>query len=158
LHARYQETVDDGKGLKENGRLAAARNCLSVLPGTIEMSKVLIVDDDREICSVLHDLLEGEGYQVRVASDGLEALEVLQRENGWVVFLDLMMPRMDGHAVIERLASDPHLQSKNKVVLMSAGLTLLQERKHLEDNVVQVLLPKPFDVDEVVEVVHHLEN
>lgn len=122
------------------------------------MSKVLIVDDDREICGVLHDLLEDEGFQVRVARDGLEALEVLERENGWVVFLDVMMPRMDGHTLIERLAHDPHLQSNNKVVLMSAGLTLPQERQHLEDNVVQVLLPKPFDLDEVAEVAHQLAS
>lgn len=122
------------------------------------MSKVLIVDDDREICGLLHELFEQEGYQVRVARDGLEALEVLQRESGWVVFLDMMMPRMDGHTLIQRLASDQHLHNNNKVVLMSAGLTLLQERKHLEDNVVQVLLPKPFDLDEVVEVVHQLAS
>lgn len=122
------------------------------------MSKVLIVDDDREICGLLHELLEQEGYQVRVATDGLEALEVLQHESGWVVFLDVMMPRMDGHTLVQRLASDEHLQKDNKVVLMSAGLTLLQERKHLEDNVVQVLLPKPFDLDEVVEVVHQLAS
>jgi CheY-like chemotaxis protein len=123
-----------------------------------EMSKVLIVDDDREICGVLHELLQEEGFQVHVARDGLEALEVLQRESGWVVFLDVMMPRMDGHALIHHLATDPRLHNDNKVILMSAGLTLSQERKHLEDNVVQVFLPKPFDLDEVVEVVHQLAS
>jgi CheY-like chemotaxis protein len=122
------------------------------------MSKILIVDDDREISGLLYEALGQEGFQVEVASDGLEALALLQRESGWVVFLDLMMPRMDGHALIQRLAADPHLQENNKIILMSAGLSLPQERHHLEDNVVQVLLPKPFDLDNVIEVVHQLAS
>lgn len=57
---------------------------------------ILVVDDDPEIRDVIHVYLRNEGYQVREASDGLEALERLNSEPVNVVILDVMMPNMDG--------------------------------------------------------------
>ncbi|MGG4396672.1 response regulator transcription factor [Paenibacillus thiaminolyticus] len=57
---------------------------------------ILVVDDDPEIRDVIHVYLRNEGYQVREASDGLEALEQLNTESVNVVILDVMMPNMDG--------------------------------------------------------------
>ncbi len=114
------------------------------------MTKILVVDDDAEIRELLHDLLTDEGFRVNVASDGREALDILKREGGWVILLDLMMPRMTGQEVVERLKKDSTLLQDNKVVLMSAGWRLAREGHALKSDVVVAVLPKPFEIDEVL--------
>ena len=57
---------------------------------------ILVVDDDREIRDVLHIYLRNEGYHVREAEEGIQALQILQRENIHLIILDIMMPKMDG--------------------------------------------------------------
>ena len=120
------------------------------------MAKVLIVDDDEEIRALLQDMLLEEGYQVDTARDGQEALDRLQREGGWVILLDIMMPNVDGREVIRQLEDNHTLRDKNKVALMSAGGRLAQERMNLTSDVVAALLPKPFDLDDVLAVVSRL--
>lgn len=60
------------------------------------MVTVLVVDDDSEIRDVIHVYLRNEGYQVLEATDGQEALDVLQSNPVQLIILDVMMPRMDG--------------------------------------------------------------
>ena len=60
------------------------------------MYKVLVCDDEKDIVSALRIYLESEGYQVYEAYNGLEALEVVQREEMHLVLMDIMMPKMDG--------------------------------------------------------------
>ncbi|HEY7123982.1 MAG TPA: response regulator [Ktedonobacterales bacterium] len=122
------------------------------------MTKVLIVDDDDEIRYLLQDMLQEEGFEVDTARDGREALNILQRESGWVVLLDIMMPNIDGREVLRQLEQNLPLLDNNKIALMSAGGRLAQERHRLDGNVVQALLPKPFDLDEVLSVVHRLAS
>ena len=73
------------------------------------MSKILVVDDNESIREVLRLLLTGEGFFVRTARDGGEALDILQHESGWLILLDLMMPRLDGRAVLTYLRLHPDL-------------------------------------------------
>ena len=122
------------------------------------MAKVLIVDDDEEIRTLLQDMLLDEGYQVDTARDGQEALDRLRRENGWVILLDIMMPNVDGREVIRQLEDNFSLRDSNKVALMSAGGRLAQERLNLGSDVVEALLPKPFDLDDVLAVVSRLSS
>jgi CheY-like chemotaxis protein len=120
------------------------------------MTKVLIVDDDEEIRALLHDMLTEEGFEVGTARDGQEALDLLQRESGWIILLDIMMPNVDGREVIRQLQANQHLRDQNRIALMSAGGRLAQERLHLAPDLVEVLLPKPFDLDDVLAVVSRL--
>ena len=120
------------------------------------MTKVLIVDDDEEIRTLLEDMLMEEGFHVGTARDGQEALDLLERESGWIILLDIMMPNVDGREVIRRLQANQALRAENKVALMSAGGRLAQERLHLATDVVEALLPKPFDLDDVLAVVSRL--
>ena len=64
---------------------------------------VLVVDDEEVIRSFLGRLLRGEGFQVRTAASGAEALQVMAREMPDVVLLDLRMPGMDGAALLRRI-------------------------------------------------------
>ena len=65
--------------------------------------RVLIADDDADIRSVLRLYLEDAGYEVAEAADGVETLEVLEREPIDLCLLDIMMPKLDGYAVLKRV-------------------------------------------------------
>lgn len=122
------------------------------------MAKVLIVDDDRDICTLLSELLEEEGFEVRSARNGQEALEILTREPGWVILLDLYMPQMDGREVLRQLQRNPDLQQNNHVVLMTASMPYTRLRLSFPVDLVPRVLPKPFELEEVVGVVHQLAS
>jgi diguanylate cyclase (GGDEF)-like protein len=68
---------------------------------------ILIVDDDSDGRALLRETLEGEGQSVAEASTGAEALELLARRRPKLVLLDVMMPSMDGYAVVERIRRLP---------------------------------------------------
>lgn len=71
---------------------------------------LLIVDDEDNFRESLRDAFEDEGYDVAVAADGVEALDVLKaRDDVRVVILDLMMPRMTGAELYEVMQADPRL-------------------------------------------------
>ena len=69
--------------------------------------RVLVIDDDADIGTVLRAMLEAEGYEVMLAEDGLRGLALAQRQQPDVIVLDLMMPVMDGYEALRRLQGDP---------------------------------------------------
>jgi len=78
--------------------------------------KVLVVDDTRNVQVMLSDFLNGQGFEVLTASDGYEALEAVQQHNPDIVFLDIMMPNMDGYQFISHLRR----QSSIPVIMITA--------------------------------------
>ena len=68
--------------------------------------KILIVDDDTDVLEALTMILERRGYQVVTAQDGIEGLAYLRAEKPDLMILDLLMPKMDGFAVLKEL-QDP---------------------------------------------------
>ncbi len=103
---------------------------------------VLVVDDERYIVDLLADLLGEEGYGVRRAYDGAAALEIIERDAPDLILADVMMPHVDGLALVSQLR-DRGL--KTPIILMSAAVT-----PRYAD---VTFLPKPFDIDHVLEVI-----
>jgi len=68
--------------------------------------KVLIVEDDRHIVALVRYIMEREGYQVQVARDGVEGLDMAREYEPDLVVLDLNMPRMDGVEMCRRLKAE----------------------------------------------------
>jgi CheY-like chemotaxis protein len=118
--------------------------------------KILVVDDDEGIRAALQEVLADAGFQVQGAGDGNEALELLRQESGWMVLLDIMMPRLDGRQVLQRLQQEPALRKDNKVVLMSAGWRLDSEGPALSSEIVVASLRKPIDLEELLALARHL--
>ena len=84
-------------------------------------ARVLVVDDDLDLLSVVSKILEEEGYAAECASGGRSALERLRREPlPDIVVVDLMMPAMDGATFIAELKAQPAL-SRITIVVMSGG-------------------------------------
>ncbi len=69
----------------------------------MEKQKVLIIDDDENICRILKDYFEYEGYEVAVAHSGNEGLEKIKQEKPHVIILDIMLPEVDGWDICQRL-------------------------------------------------------
>ena len=110
---------------------------------------MLVVDDDPIIRDMMVDILNFEGYSIRTARNGLEALEMLRGDEDYLVFLDLMMPGVSGKEVCARLKAEPALRKRHVIILMSA-----MDRPD-EDTALSVdaTILKPFTVDDVLEVV-----
>lgn len=68
------------------------------------MFRILVCDDDREIVHAIELYLSEEGYEVLCAYDGMEAAEVVRRENVHLLIVDIMMPKMDGIQATHRFA------------------------------------------------------
>ena len=81
------------------------------------MPTVLVVEDEPVIRELMAILLEDEGYTVRLASDGLEALETVEQHPVDLVLSDVKMPRLDGASLAHRLRAQPN---PLPVILMSA--------------------------------------
>ena len=77
---------------------------------------VLVVDDDREIVKAISILLEGEGYEVLKAYDGLQALDILASRQVRLVLMDVMMPRLDGLSAVLRIRERRNLP----IIVLSA--------------------------------------
>lgn len=67
------------------------------------MAKILVVDDEKDLRDALRTMLESAGYSVVEASDGEEGLKVAEEEKPDLILLDIMMPKMNGHQVLNRL-------------------------------------------------------
>ncbi|MEE2757806.1 MAG: response regulator [Myxococcota bacterium] len=116
------------------------------------MSKnVLIVDDENYIRLLLRRTLEDfefAGVEIRMASDGQAGLDAARERRPDLMFLDLMMPTMDGHQVCLELKGDPQYRDIPIVILTAKGqLPTFPENAQPEH-----CLTKPFDPDQIVEL------
>ena len=107
---------------------------------------VLVVDDDPDIRESLATLLVDEGFRVRTAADGAEAVSMMTAEPPCFVILDLMMPIMDGGEVTGRMHDDPRL-----VAIPVCVVTATPEWAPLDSACV---LQKPVDVQMLLDLVH----
>jgi len=112
------------------------------------MPTILIAEDEETILEVLTSILEDSGYQIRGAANGAAALAGLAAAPVDLVLSDVMMPIMDGRTVCHQMQADPRYQAI-PVILMSAARAGL----NLDACVHAAFLPKPFEVEELLETV-----
>lgn len=90
------------------------------------MVKILVIDDDRMNCHLLHAVLTRHGYEVHTATSGLEGLNLFRQHAPRVTILDLRMPGMDGLTTLKEIrAIDPHAP----VIILGGGATEIQENQ-----------------------------
>jgi CheY-like chemotaxis protein len=111
---------------------------------------VLVVDDEPQVAWVLRFTLEHEGYRTFTASNGVEALEELEKHHPRLMVLDLMMPEMDGWAVLKAMTKLP-VGERPRVVIVSA-LTGPDDKEKATALGADAFVPKPFDVEELIGV------
>jgi two-component system alkaline phosphatase synthesis response regulator PhoP len=90
--------------------------------------KILIADDNENIREALTYLLEDEGYKIWLARDGADALKQAREVRPNILFLDIMMPVMNGYDVCRAIKTDPDLKDIYVIMLTAKGQVAEQER------------------------------
>lgn len=108
---------------------------------------VLVVDDEAGMRETLTEILTAEGYGVRLASDGVAALEQLTLGEVDVVVMDVRMPRLDGVSTLKRIGAPPP-----QVILMT-GFAFDEQLAEAVDAQVFAVVQKPFHVRFLLELV-----
>src|SRR3954454_3907895 len=109
---------------------------------------ILVVDDDAKIVRLVRTYLEREGYRVVTAGDGPAALAAIETHEPALVVLDLMLPELDGRAVIRAVRGDEEA-GRTPILILSARGTTIDRIAGLEDGA-DDYLPKPFSPAELV--------
>lgn len=118
------------------------------------MKKILIVDDEPNILMSLEFLMKKEGYEVYIARDGSEAMEIINSKFPETIILDIMMPEVDGYQVCKYIKED--LKDKDiKVIFLSAKSKEEDIKKGYEMGA-DLYLTKPFSTRNLVKKVSEL--
>lgn len=110
--------------------------------------KILIVDDEQSILRILAIKLRVSGYEVAIALNGKQALDMVQSVNPDIMLLDILMPEMDGFQVIKQLRSCSSLP----VIAFSARAEYAGQALSLGAN---DFIVKPFNIDDLAERIQH---
>lgn len=106
------------------------------------MSKILVVDDEKDVVELLKFLLEKDGHHVLTANNGRDGLGSAKKELPELILLDVMMPEMDGYTVQTQLLEDPKTKDIPIIILTAKGQ--LRDVFAMSTNV-KAYIEKPFD-------------
>lgn len=109
------------------------------------MQKILIVEDDLAIQALLHDFIQEAGYEVTLASDGVEALSYFSERSFDLVLLDIMLPKIDGYGVCEVIR-----RKSNIPIVMLTALDAEENQIKGLDLEADDYITKPFSITEVM--------
>lgn len=120
--------------------------------------KIIIVDDDREMCEEMCEILKDEGWSVRTAFNGLDGLALVEKHGCDLLLLDLKMPGLTGEEIIKRLSKG---QARPKVLIVTARL--LNYEAAMEDltrlpgwDLVEEVISKPFEIAPLLKKIRSL--
>jgi len=94
----------------------------------MDQKTILIADDNENIRDALTYLLEDEGYELLLAKDGADTLRKVRERKPDILFLDIMMPEINGYDVCRTIKNDPDLKSIYVIMLTAKGQVAEQER------------------------------
>ena len=114
--------------------------------------KILVIEDEDLLIDLLQKKLEGSGYSVFLARNGEEGLKLMRENRPDIVLLDIIMPKMGGFEVLEKMAEDDSLKKIPVVIISNSGQPVeLDRAKKL--GVKDWLIKTEFDLDEVLKKV-----
>lgn len=115
------------------------------------MKKVLIIDDETAVLQNVGEILELEGYDVSIAGDGSEGIQLARTEPPDLVICDIAMPNVDGFGVLQALRSNP--ETKKIPVIMITGMRDRQIIERIMASGASAFLNKPFTRDALLETI-----
>ncbi|UOB17121.1 response regulator transcription factor [Abyssalbus ytuae] len=118
--------------------------------------KILIVDDEPNIVMTLEYTFKKQDFEVYIARDGNEALQILENNIPHVVLLDIMMPGVDGYQTLHHIRNNENLKN-TKVVFLTAKNKASDIEKGLKLGA-DKYLTKPFSLKKIVSEIHELLN
>ena len=122
------------------------------LKAAIDVRSILVVDDDEIMRSALKRILEGEGYKVLLAEDGLELSKVLETTRLDMVLLDVNLPWVDGFELCRIIKG--HHSLKNVPLILVSGRKGKEDVERGFEMGADDYVTKPFDIDYMIEVIN----
>jgi two-component system alkaline phosphatase synthesis response regulator PhoP len=120
----------------------------------VKHKKILIADDNENIRSALTYLLEDEGYTLFLAKDGAEALRKVREISPDIMFLDIIMPEINGYDVCRTIKNDPDLKKTYVIMLTAKGQT--DERERGKEIGADEYVVKPFSPMEILAKINNI--
>src|SRR5688500_11911797 len=111
-----------------------------------EKTSLLIVDDDPAIRKLLARIAQRQGFDVDTARDGIDALEKFEKKNYQIAIVDLMMPRLSGYELVQKI----NAIVPRPIVIVATALTN-GDVATLDDSLVRRVIRKPFDINAVAQ-------
>ncbi len=118
------------------------------------MSRVLVIDDETVVGTILRYAFHGQDHQILIADGGRAGIEVARAEHPDVIVLDLMMPSVNGYDVLAVLREDA--DTKRVPILVLTAVTMSRERERCLSSGADMVMTKPFDPQDVADAVHVL--
>lgn len=112
-------------------------------------ARVLVIEDEDDVRSILSDILTDGGHEVETASDGAQGLELFSKKDFDLVFTDLGMPGMSGWQVAEKVKQI----NRNVPVALITGWNIEPKESEMASNGVDLIVYKPFEVNQVLQLV-----
>ena len=131
-----------------SGKLVEEHRAQTV-PGTMKKASILVIEDEDDLPNLLTDILKMEGHEVEAAANGREGIALFASKHFDLVFTDLGMPGMSGWQVAEKIKQ---LSSDTPVALIT-GWEVKKKKQELKSKGVDIVLKKPFRVDEILRLV-----
>lgn len=113
------------------------------------LTKILVVDDEKDVRDLLYEVLSSDGFDVSIANDGKDAFELFQKENFPIVITDIRMPKMDGITLLKKIKEISPLTT---VIIITAYPSIESVKEAIFAGAYDYI-SKPFDVDAIKIVV-----
>jgi signal transduction histidine kinase/CheY-like chemotaxis protein/CHASE3 domain sensor protein len=154
----------------DNQPLAMSLGAIDIMPKPVDLDKllslvkencrandqyVLIVDDNVEFSLVMKELIEQDGYTVKAAHDGKEALAIVRESRPAIIFLDLVMPGMDGFEVVKRLKQNDE-SADIPVVILSGKALSSNEKGFLQSNIQDYFKKEEFSHESIIKSIKRI--
>lgn len=116
------------------------------------MSKILLIEDDIFLSSLLKKRLQKEGLDIVLAKDGEEALNLLKTIKPTLILLDLILPKKSGFEVMEEICNDPQMQSRKMPIIIISNLGQSEDIQKGQDlGAIGYFIKAKTSIDELVE-------
>jgi CheY-like chemotaxis protein len=143
------------KPVQREALLATLRRVAYAATGSNGQPRVLAIDDDPLALELIQAVLGPAGYQVLKATDGQQGIDMARMEHPGLVIVDLLMPEMDGFAVVEQLREDPATADTPIVILTSRSMDRA-DRERLNGHISHLARKGAFNHKEFIELVRGL--
>lgn len=117
------------------------------------MAHILMIDDEKGICLEFKEIMEDEGHEVEFRTNGRDGIEAVKSKKFDVVFLDVLMPGLEGREVFERIR-----QISNVPIVIMSGYMPPHKESAVLNLGASACLKKPLDLEEVKNLIHSLSQ
>jgi DNA-binding response OmpR family regulator len=118
-------------------------------------TKIMIVDDEKNLVDMVREILEAENYKVIEAFTASECLKILKKEKVDLILLDIMMPKIDGWMLHRQIKEDPKL-GKIPIIILTAKADDIDKRMGLEVMKVDDYILKPFVPEDLINRINEI--